>query len=163
MNVHLYSMGESEATPFQNKELVMQYSITLPNMGVDAQTLAQLAVEAETAVCLVAAVSAAAGKLAAAAMPPPAIKTLRREARAGISSFNRESSWLVCVGSFNSMPRRAKPSLPGGPFCVALARIARTRLNRFKLNVVSCKRISSHTGTHTCLGTGSCRPRRTGR
>ena len=49
MNVHLYSRGVSEATPFQNKELVMQYGITLPNMGVDAQTLAQLAVEAETA------------------------------------------------------------------------------------------------------------------
>src|ERR1700704_2437794 len=66
--------------------------------------LGGLAVEAETSVCLAAAVSAAAGKLSAAAMPPPAINTLRREARAGIGSFNRESSWLGRVGSSSSMP-----------------------------------------------------------
>jgi 2-phosphoglycerate kinase len=30
MNVPLYSMGESEATPVQNKEKVMQYGVTLP-------------------------------------------------------------------------------------------------------------------------------------
>jgi hypothetical protein len=65
-----------------------------------------LAVEAETSVALVAAVSAAAGKLAAAAMPP-AIRTLRREARAGVWSFNRESSWLVCVGSFKQHAGRS--------------------------------------------------------
>jgi len=49
MNAEIYSMGELEATYVQNKELIMHYGVTLPNMGVDAQTLAQLAVEAETA------------------------------------------------------------------------------------------------------------------
>jgi hypothetical protein len=38
-----------EATRIQNKELIMRYGVTLPNMGVDARTLAQMAEEAETA------------------------------------------------------------------------------------------------------------------
>ena len=65
--------------------------------------LARLAREAETSVCPVLAVGAAAAKLAEAAMPP-AIRTLRREVTAGIWLFNSESSWLVCMDSFNSMP-----------------------------------------------------------
>src|SRR5258708_25752519 len=77
--------------------------------------LGGLAAEAETSVCPVPAVSAAAGKLAAAAMPP-AIRTLRREVRAGIWSFNSGSSWLVCVDS-QTFP----------------ATSLRQRLNRFKL------------------------------
>jgi hypothetical protein len=49
MKVSLYSASETEATPLQNKELIMLYGVTLPNMGIDVHTLAQLAVEAETA------------------------------------------------------------------------------------------------------------------
>src|SRR5215469_12162326 len=48
-NSALSSAGESEATSMQHKEEMMQYGVTLPNMGIDAHTLAQLAVEAETA------------------------------------------------------------------------------------------------------------------
>jgi len=45
--------------------------------------------------CLVAAVTVIAGRLAAAAMPAPASRMLRRETRPGVSWFNRESSWVA--------------------------------------------------------------------
>jgi hypothetical protein len=38
-----------EATPGRPQEELMRYGVTLPNMGLDARTLAQLAMEAETA------------------------------------------------------------------------------------------------------------------
>src|SRR5258708_38480733 len=59
--------------------------------------LGGLAAEAETSVCPVPAVSAAAGKLAAAAMPP-AIRTLRREVRAVYGrSIVGPRGWFVWI------------------------------------------------------------------
>src|SRR5882757_2329755 len=99
-----------------------------------------LAAEAETSVCPVPAVSAAAGKLAAAAMPP-AIRTLRREARAGIWSFNSESSWSVCVDSFNSMPGALRSDPTTQTFPTTLSRAVGTEI---KLLQIKCRELQTH-------------------
>src|SRR5882757_7492462 len=99
-----------------------------------------LAAEAETSVCPVPAVSAAAGKLAAAAMPP-AIRTLRREARAGIWSFNSESSWSVCVDSFNSMPGALRSGSDDADFPDD---IVASRGTEVKLLQIKCRELQTH-------------------